>query len=768
MAEEPIKYEDLPAEHKKKYDVLKAILEADLIGSFERTRSHGIKFKGFQPEAPTVDGITAIMRDQFGILPKKRMIGYSKSYPNEYDLIPLPPKYRLPDFTKFSGSGTSSIEHVRQRRGETVSEYIQRFRTVRNRCYSIRLSEKEAVELAIAGLSAPLKDVTFQADYNSLAHMVQKLISYEQRHPELYQDKFKRVALIEMEEDEDSVGNQEVAVAEWTRGAKPVSYKWVKQPGPTKGDAGLDRGLSSIGFSKEGFRPRSARMMKAEILVEVKKEIQKMLDAGSSAMQVYDGLEKVVFYLSRRMLDAETRYLEIEKLCLSLFFTCTKIQHILLKAEIIVICKSDVIKHMLSAPVLKGRLGKWMFALSEFDIRYQPAKAVKGQALADLIAERINTDVAALSVRAWTMFFDGSGMELLLDAGAEAVEIFGDSKLVISQLTEEYKCESESLFPLWMQCRELMAQFRYINFHWIPRTQNTEANDLAQTASGYKDVVEEADFQVQLMEPDDWRADIFNYLKDPARGAPKRIRYRAMKYVLIGDDMFYRTLEGLLLKCLGPAESNRLLHESIRSSPYYAQANGQAEASNKSLIKLIKRKIDENPRRWHEVLSEALWAYRMSCYGAIKTSPYHLVYGQEAVLPWEIKAGSRRVTFQNDLTTEEYAALMSDSIEDATELRLWSLEKIKENKAKVARAYNKKLKPKEFQVGDLVWEAVLPLGTKDKMSGKWSPNWHGPYKVDQVLKGNAYMLEQLDGVKFPVAVYGQHLKKYFPSMWDDE
>jgi hypothetical protein len=62
---------------------------------------------------------------------------------------------------------------------------------------------------------------------------------------------------------------------------------------------------------------------------------------------------------------------------------------------------------------------------------------------------------------------------------------------------------------------------------------------------------------------------------------------------------------------------------------------------------------------------------------------------------------------------------------------------------------------------------VLPLGTKDKAYGKWSPNWHGPYKVIQVLKGNAYMLEQLDGVKFPVAVNGQHLKKYFPSMWDD-
>ena len=109
------------------------------------------------------------------------------------------------------------------------------------------------------------------------------------------------------------------------------------------------------------------------------------------------------------------------------------------------------------------------------------------------------------------------------------------------------------------------------------------------------------------------------------------------------------------------------------------------------------------------MLSEALWAYRISCHGSTKTSPYHLVYGQDVVLPWEITAGSRRVEFQNDQSAEQYAALMSDNVEDLTELRLWSLEKIKENKAKVARAYNKKVRPKEFQVGDLVWEAVLPI-----------------------------------------------------------
>jgi hypothetical protein len=107
------------------------------------------------------------------------------------------------------------------------------------------------------------------------------------------------------------------------------------------------------------------------------------------------------------MLDAETSYPDIEKLCLCLFFTCTKLRHILLSAKIIIICKSDVIKHMLSAPVLKGRLGKWMFALSEFDIRYQLAKAVKGQALAYLIAERVNTSIAALSIHAWACTLTG-------------------------------------------------------------------------------------------------------------------------------------------------------------------------------------------------------------------------------------------------------------------------------------------------------------------------------------------------------------------------
>jgi hypothetical protein len=63
-----------------------------------------------------------------------------------------------------------------------------------------------------------------------------------------------------------------------------------------------------------------------------------------------------------------------------------------------------------------------------------------------------------------------------------------------------------------------MTQFRYINFYWIPRSQNAEGNDLAYKASGYKAITCKADFPVQFLEIGDWRVNIFSYLKDPARG----------------------------------------------------------------------------------------------------------------------------------------------------------------------------------------------------------------------------------------------------------
>src|SRR6185437_7725641 len=121
-------------------------------------------------------------------------------------------------------------------------------------------------------------------------------------------------------------------------------------------------------------------------------------------------------------------------------------------------------------------------------------------------------------------------------------------------------------------------------------------------------------------------------------------------------------------------------------------------------IKLIKRKIDEYPRRWHTVLHEALWAYRMACHGATKVSPYHLVYGHEAVLPWELKLDSRRATFQNQLTADVYFALMKDELEDLAGHWLNALINVEANKARVRRWYDKRVKAKIFEQDELIWK----------------------------------------------------------------
>ena len=69
--------------------------------------------------------------------------------------------------------------------------------------------------------------------------------------------------------------------------------------------------------------------------------------------------EYVITYISRRLIDAETRYIFTEKLCLSLYYACTKLRHYLLFSTCIVVCQTDVLKHMLQKPILSGRIGEW-------------------------------------------------------------------------------------------------------------------------------------------------------------------------------------------------------------------------------------------------------------------------------------------------------------------------------------------------------------------------------------------------------------------------
>jgi hypothetical protein len=209
------------------------------------------------------------------------------------------------------------------------------------------------------------------------------------------------------------------------------------------------------------------------------------------------------------------------------------------------------------------------------------------------------------------------------------------------------------------------------------------------------------------------------------------------------------------------AESMKI--KLLNSSPYYAQA----EASNKVLIKIIKKRIKDNPRRWHKKLSEAMWVHRTSRHGAMKVTPFQLVYGQEVVLPVEVRLQNLRITKQDYLSAKEYTELMMDKVDEVPEIRLKALEEIENEKIKIAKAYNKRVVEKSFQVGDLVWKTILPLRTQSGKFGKWSPSWEGPFRVIRVVPGNAFFVEDLEGHSLPKALNEKYLKCYYPSMWQD-
>jgi hypothetical protein len=92
------------------------------------------------------------------------------------------------------------------------------------------------------------------------------------------------------------------------------------------------------------------------------------------------------------------------------------------------------------------------------------------------------------------------------------------------------------------------------------------------------------------------------------------------------------------------------------------------------------------------------------------------------------------------LSAVDYHNLMLDRLDKVSDERMRALGEIERDKLRVARAYNKIVKEKSFQVGDLVWKTILTIGSRSSKFGKWSPNWEGPYRIEEVISGNSYMV----------------------------
>ena len=151
-----------------------------------------------------------------------------------------------------------------------------------------------------------------------------------------------------------------------------------------------------------------------------------------------------------------------------------------------------------------------------------------------------------------------------------------------------------------------------------------------------------------------------------------------------------------------------------------------------------------------------LWAYRMTARRPIGISPFALTYGMEAIVPTEIGMPTLRTDIPEQSNTE---SVIKD-LEMADELREEAAMQIASYHNKLANLYNRHMKPRMFQLGDLVLRKVFE-NTADPLAGKFQPNREGPYIVRRAGESVLYALDKLDGTPVPRMWNVMHLKRYY-------
>ena len=138
-------------------------------------------------------------------------------------------------------------------------------------------------------------------------------------------------------------------------------------------------------------------------------------------------------------------------------------------------------------------------------------------------------------------------------------------------------------------------------------------------------------------------------------------------------------------------------------------------------------------------------------------TPFKLAYGSEAVIHAEVHVANHRVMKYQDEENEEQLRLNLDLID---EVRMDVERRTVRYKSLMARQYDAMVKPRRFNIGDLVlkWDS---LATRNPAHGKLGPNWEGPYRIINFKRQGSYYLEATDGRKLEHPWNVEHLRRYY-------
>lgn len=209
--------------------------------------------------------------------------------------------------------------------------------------------------------------------------------------------------------------------------------------------------------------------------------------------------------------------------------------------------------------------------------------------------------------------------------------------------------------------------------------------------------------------------------------------------------------------------SNLMEHLGIKrrhSTPYYPQCNGLVEKVNGMICKIITKCVHQKPKDWDRHLSAALWAYRTSFKTSLGFTPFHLVFGQEALLPIEVELASLRVLATGIETTQCEKA----------KSRILDLQRLELDREKAVEHYAREAERRRLQFNDKVTNKGIGKGAlvlrydnrfDYRHDGKFLAKWQGPYLVTEKFENGSYQLQDITGKVHHTRVNGWRLKPYF-------
>jgi ribonuclease HI len=245
--------------------------------------------------------------------------------------------------------------------------------------------------------------------------------------------------------------------------------------------------------------------------------------------------QKPVFFISKTMDETESRYLPLEKAALALIQAAKKLPHYF-QASTVTVLTDLPLKALMHSSDFFGRITRWGVHLGSFGDEYKPRTSIKGQVLADFIAEfqekgenpespNISSSNTEEGLLEWKLFVDGAsnmkgagagavlvspeglvleqavrlgflasnneaeyealliGLRSAIRLGADRLRVFCDSQLVVNHISGEYLARDERMLSYLSVTKSLLSKFDFVQVEQIRRDHNSHADILAKLAT---------------------------------------------------------------------------------------------------------------------------------------------------------------------------------------------------------------------------------------------------------------------------------------------